>query len=67
MASRIPETRLAYNFDTLCYAIMLPGRKTAFQAGQRADFGAFPVAVRPKSVPEGRLPARKHYFVTWSR
>jgi hypothetical protein len=33
-------------------------------ACRRADFGAFPVAVRPKSGPEGRFPARKHYCVT---
>ncbi len=32
-------------------------------AGRRADFSAFPVAVRPKSGPEGRFPARKHYCV----
>ncbi len=34
------------------------------KAGRRADFDAFPVAVRPKSNPEGRFPARKHYCVT---
>ena len=33
-------------------------------AGRRADFGAFPVAVRPQSGPEGRFTARKHYCVT---
>ncbi len=33
-------------------------------AGRRADFGVFPVAVRPKSDPEDRFPARKHYCVT---
>ena len=69
---------------TLCCAIVLPGRKSAFRAGfwpdcyrestelalgrpsagRRADFGAFPVAVRPQSGPEGRFPARKHYCVT---
>ncbi len=27
-------------------------------------FSVFPVAVRPKSGPEGRCPARKHYYVT---
>ncbi len=32
----------------------------------RTDFGAFPVAVRPKSGPEGRYTARKHYCVTYS-
>ncbi len=32
--------------------------------GRRAGFGAFPVAVRPKSGPEGRFTARKHYCVT---
>ncbi len=31
------------------------------QAGRRAYFGAFPVAVRPKPGPEGRFLARKHY------
>ena len=31
------------------------------KAGRRADFGSFPVAVRPKSSPEGRFPAREHY------
>ncbi len=36
------------------------------KAGRWADFGAFPVAARPKSGPEGRFPARKHYCVTWS-
>ncbi len=35
-------------------------------ANRRADFGVFPVAVRPKSGPEGRFPARKHYCVTYS-
>ena len=34
------------------------------KAGWRADVGAFPVAVRPKSGPEGLFPARKHYCVT---
>jgi hypothetical protein len=71
---------------TLCYAIMLPGRKSAFRAGfcrtatgkapksalrpafgrPEPDFGAFPVAVRQKSGPEGRFPTRKQYCVTWS-
>ncbi len=32
-------------------------------SGRRADFGALPVAVRPKSGPEGRFTARKHYCV----
>ncbi len=36
------------------------------KAGRRAYFGAIPVAVRPKSGPEGRFTARKHYCVTWS-
>ncbi len=56
---------------TLCYTIMIPGRKSAFRAGfwpgchrestemgppagkagRRADFGSFPVAVRPKTRP----------------
>ncbi len=30
-------------------------------AGRRADFGAFPVAVRPNSGSDGRFPARKQY------
>ncbi len=30
-------------------------------AGRRADFDIFPVAVRPKSGPEGRFPARTYY------
>ncbi len=34
------------------------------KAGRRADFGSLPVAVRAKSGPEGRCPARKHYCVT---
>ncbi len=33
------------------------------KAGRRAEFCVFPVAVRPKSSPEGRFPARKHYCV----
>ncbi len=33
-------------------------------AGRRADIGVFLVAVRPKSAPEGRFTARKHYCVT---
>ncbi len=48
---------------------MLPGKNQnrssgRQKAGRRADFGSFPVAVRPKSRPEGRFPARKHYCVT---
>jgi hypothetical protein len=67
---------------TLCYAVMLPGRKSAFRAGlrpgwhrestkidppagRRAHVGAFPVAVRQKSGPEDRSPARNHCCVTW--
>ncbi len=34
------------------------------KAGDRADVGVFPVAVRPKSGPEGRFTARKHDCVT---
>ena len=45
---------------------LLPGKHRNWpsgrpSAGRRADFGAFPVAVRPKSGPEGRCTARKHY------
>ncbi len=48
---------------------LLPGRHQNRpsgrpMAGRRADFGSFPVAVRPKSGPEGRFPARQHYCVT---
>ncbi len=66
----------------LCCAIVLPGRKSAFQvgfwpdcyresteigqAGRAADFDAFPAAVWPKSGMEGRFTARKHYCVTSS-
>ncbi len=64
---------------TLCYAVVLPGLKSAFRAGfrpdcyressrpkagRRADFCVFLVVVRPKSGPEGRLAVRRHYFVT---
>ncbi len=65
---------------TLYYAMVLPGRKSAFRvrAGfwtdcyrgiteafgrPGADFGVFPVAVRPKSGPEGRFPDRQHYCI----
>ncbi len=41
------------------FAALPPGK-----AGRRADFGAFPEAVRPKSSPEDRVPARKQYCVT---
>ena len=34
------------------------------KAGRRADFYVFPVAVRPKCIPEGRCLDRKHYCVT---
>ncbi len=68
---------------TLCYAIVRPGRKSAFRAGcwpdrhresteigraagRRADFGAVPMAVRPKSSPEDRFTVRKRYCVTHS-
>ncbi len=33
-------------------------------AGRRTDFGAFPMRTRPKSGPEARFQARKHYCVT---
>ncbi len=29
-----------------------------------ADFDAFPIRIRPKSGPEARFPARRHYCVT---
>ncbi len=48
---------------TSCYAIVLPGRKSAFRAGfwpdrhrpSEADFDASPVAVLPKSGPKAVL------------
>ncbi len=33
-------------------------------AGRRTDSVAFPTRIRPKSSPEARLPARRHYCVT---
>ena len=66
---------------TLCYAIVLPGRKSSFRVGfppdsslqsirigpstgRRTDFEALPISIRPKSGPEARFLARKHYSVT---
>ncbi len=63
------------NSSTLCYAIVLPGRKSGFRAGsgkhrnrpsgrpsagRTADFEAFPIRNRATSSPEARCPARKH-------
>ena len=65
----------------VCYAVVLPGRKSVFRAGfrpdsnresikigpsagRRSDFDAFPTRILPKSGPEDRFPARKHYCVT---
>ena len=42
--------------------IRLPGR--TFAGVLRADFGVFPVAVRPKIGPQGPFPARKRFCVT---
>ncbi len=36
------------------------------KAGRRAHFGAFPITVLPKSGPEGRFTARKHYCITYN-
>ncbi len=33
-------------------------------AGRRAEFGVH-LRIRPKSAPEARFPARKHYCITW--
>ncbi len=33
------------------------------KAGRRTDFGSFLLAARPKSGPEGRFVAQKHYCV----
>ena len=68
------------NTHILCYAILLPGRKPIFRAGirpdsdresfeigQKAHSEAFPIGIRPKSGPEIRFPARKHYRLTESK
>ncbi len=64
--------------STLCYAIVLPGRKSAFRAGfwrtatGKAPKSAlrpadrcryFPGSSPPKSGPQGRVTARNHYCV----
>ncbi len=46
-----------------------PCRKSGFRAGFRADgqraaFEAFPTRIRPRSEPEARFPARRHYCAT---
>ncbi len=41
-----------------------PSRRPS--AGRRANLGALPVAVRPKSGPEGRCQTRKHCCVTFN-
>ncbi len=51
------------------FAALLPGKHRNRSsgrpsAGRRADFGAFPVAVRLKSGPEVRSSVRKHYCIT---
>ncbi len=64
--------------NTLCYAIMLPGRKSGFRAGFRPDYNrenlkiGSPAGLRPAGGPilgfsqlESRFQARKHYCVTW--
>ncbi len=33
------------------------------KAGRRADFEAFPISIRPRTGPEARFPARKHYWI----
>ncbi len=50
---------------------LLPGKHRNRPSGRpkavrRADVGAFPVAVRPKSGPEDGFLARKHYCITLS-
>ena len=47
----------------LILGVCSPG-PALFVIGRRTDFGAFPVAVRPKSGPEGRFTTRKLYCVT---
>ena len=59
---------LAARYD-VCYDIVPPGRKPAFRSvskktRRQAAFGGFQVAVRPKSGPERRLPAGRHYCET---
>ena len=38
--------------------------KVCLHTGRRAEFEAFPIRIRSKSVPGVRFPARKHYCVT---
>ncbi len=66
-----PGTRvypgLGYTRDpgTLCYAIVLPGRKSAFRARFWTDcYREGTEICRPNSGREGRFPARKHYCAT---
>ncbi len=66
---------------TLCYALVLAGRKSGLRAGfepdfsregiqigitagRRPDFDVYPIGIRPKSCPEARFQARKHYCLT---
>ncbi len=72
MKNRIQTLQKPYQNSSLSYAIVLPGRKSAFRAGlwpdcyrestdgqpepgRRANFSAFPVAVRQKYGAEGRF------------
>ncbi len=61
---------------TLWYSIVPPGRNSGFRAGSRLDsvresfkigragFDDFPTRIRPKSGPEARFQAQKHYCIT---
>ncbi len=40
---------------------LLPAKNRSRPSGRRFDFRASPVAVRPKSGPEGRLTDRRHW------
>ncbi len=57
---------------------VLPGRTSGFRSGFRLDSswesakigppaGRRPAGIRPKSGPEARFPARKHYCVTYGK
>ncbi len=51
---------LIYRAENRCTSSEAPA-----EAGRRADFYVFPTRTRPKSVPEARYRARKHYCITW--
>ncbi len=81
LLAKATQIHRKYSYSILCNSapgldIGLPGRILAgLLPGKNrnrpfvppeADFGTFPVAVRPQSGPDGRSTARKHYCVTQS-